>query len=134
MNSIQLLISIIYTKHQNNDDQTRRKGKIFVKSDSRFPLNETENVFLFPSLFLSTHQKKRNIERGKKGIFLCQKMKMKKERNDSITRQISLNKQFVLPSSNMYQKKYKEWSRDGKRLKRDGKGTQIDHVWLQDDA
>jgi hypothetical protein len=41
---------------------------------------------------------KRNVEKREKEIFLCvPEIKMKEKRNDSITRQISLNKQFVLP-------------------------------------
>lgn len=64
-------------------------------------------------------ERERAGEKREKFLFVCQKIKMKEKRNDSITRQISLNKQFVLPSSSMFQKKWKgmKLSRDKERKK-----------------
>jgi hypothetical protein len=96
-----------------------------VKFDSRFPFNETENAFSpFPSLFLLTHQKKgtsRERERRGKIFFLyVPKIKMKEKRNDSITRQISLNKQFVLPSFESMARKGMKSRKHGDRKRERG--------------
>jgi hypothetical protein len=77
----------------------------------------------------------REGRKGGKIFFLyVPKIKMKEKRNDSITRQISLNKQFVLPSfESMARKGMKSRKHRNRQKERESeaearKETRIDHV------
>lgn len=91
------------------------KAKLLWNSIRDFHSTKLKTLFSISELIsLDSSEKKEHRVKGKENFFLyVPKIKMKEKRNDSITRQISLNKQFVLPSFEHAMKR--EWSRDGKR-------------------
>lgn len=135
--SMRPLISIICQTSSNLKRSKKRDKNSWQHGLAFFHLAIEWNWNCFPFLtyFSWLIRKKRREE--KEEIFFVSirenEGKKLKRKNDSITRQISLNKQFVLPCH--VQSMYPEtrWRR-ARRLKARLKKTQIDHVWLRDDA